>query len=191
MNEPVRILGTRERVKLRVADFEMLAEGGAFAEHGTTELIDGDIYFMNAQFARHARAKMHLATALIGQLAALGVELQVLTEVSVQVADDSMPQPDVVLTNYAGDRALPVESVGLVVEISATTLDFDLGRKSDLYAAAGVPEYWVVDLEGKRVLMHEHPSADGYLGQLDVLFGESLISATIEGLVIDSGVLGA
>ena len=82
---------------------------------------------------------------------------------------------------------MPVETVALIVEVSDTTLDTDLGRKADLYAAAGVAEYWVIDLNENRALMHEFPEADGYRGQLDILLGEVLTSATVEGLSVESG----
>jgi Uma2 family endonuclease len=97
-----------------------------------------------------------------------------------------MPEPDITLTSYRGEGAVPVETVALVLEVSDTTLDNDLGRKSDLYATAGVPEYWVIDLTENRALLHEHPSADGYLGQADILLGEVLHSATIEGLSVET-----
>ena len=74
------------------------------------------------------------------------------------------------------------------VEVATTTLDFDLGVKADLYAGAGVPEYWVVDVNENRVLMHANPRPDGsgYDGQLDVPFGAPLHAATIEGLTVES-----
>lgn len=186
MNAPVRILAAPERAKLRVEDFVLLAENGAFDAYRKSELIDGDIYVMNAQWSRHARVKSRLVVALANKLAELGSELEALTEVSVRLSDNSMPEPDIVLTSWRGAGAVPVETVALIVEVSDTTLDVDLGRKEELYAAAGVPEYWVIDLNENRALMHEHPEADGYGGCLDVELGEMLAAATIDGLGIDS-----
>ena len=76
-----------------------------------------------------------------------------------------------------------------MIEVSDSTLDIDLGRKADLYANAGVPEYWVVDVNENRVLMHANPRGDGsgYDGQLDVPFGERLFAVTIEGLMVETG----
>lgn len=187
MNASAQLLATPERARLRVEDFMLLAEHGAFADYAKSELIDGDIYVMNAQYSRHARVKTRLLLALVNSLAEMGIDLEALSEVSVRLSADSMPEPDIVLTRWRGDGAVPVETVALIVEVADTTLETDLGRKSNLYAAAGVPEYWVVDLNESRVLMHEMPDADGYHGQLDVLLGEPLKAATIAGLEVESG----
>ena len=186
MNVPVRIIDRPERRRLSVADFELLVDGRAFVDDGKIELIDGDIYVMNAQWARHGRAKARLWGALIEQLKAIGSDLEVFSEVSVRVADDSMTEPDLILTTYRGDRAIPAETVALLVEISETTRDQDMGRKVGLYGAAGVPEYWVVDLNDSRVFVFQLPQADGYARQSSAPFGKPLISAAVAGLEIDT-----
>jgi hypothetical protein len=86
---------------------------------------------------------------------------------------------------------VPVSSVALIVEVADTTLDFDLGPKAELYAAAGVPEYWVIDLIEDRCLLHMGASADVYAEQIDVPFGETLFSGMIEGLAADTHGLSA
>jgi Uma2 family endonuclease len=190
MNAPFRIIDTPERVRLSVDDFLLLNDSGAFDGWTKTELIDGEIYGMNAQHSRHARAKSRLAMALALRLrdlgSDLGSDLEALVEVTVRVSSDSAPEPDIVLTCYRGDREVPVETVALVVEIADTTLENDLGRKAELYAAAGIAEYWVVDVNERRVLMHEQPGEIGFAEQIDVPFGEPLLSATIEGLIVET-----
>lgn len=176
-----------EKLRLRVEDFLLLNDSGAFDGYSKTELIDGDIYVMNAQHSPHARAQSRLLVELSLRLRELGSELEAYVEASVRLGDDTMPEPDITVTSWKGAGAVPVESVAMLVEVSETTLDTDLGRKSDLNAAAGIPEYWVVDLNEECILIHVEPSADGYLGQLDLPFGEPLSSATIEGL--DLGVV--
>jgi Uma2 family endonuclease len=83
---------------------------------------------------------------------------------------------------------VPLESVALLIEVSDSTLEIDLGRKADLYANAGVPEYWVVDVIENRVLLHANPRSDGsgYNRQLDVPFGEPLHAATIDELTLET-----
>ncbi|MBY0519703.1 MAG: hypothetical protein K2P79_04680 [Sphingomonas sp.] len=58
MNASALILTTPRKLGLRVEDFLLLNASGAFDGDGKTELIDGDIYVMNAQFGEHARAKI-------------------------------------------------------------------------------------------------------------------------------------
>ena len=50
----------------------------------------------------------------------------------------------------------------LVAEVSAITQDYDLGAKAALYASAGIPEYWVLDLTANRIVVHRNPSGERY-----------------------------
>lgn len=191
MNAPVRSADRPERLRLSVDNFLLLNDAGVFADYAKTELIDGEIYVMNAQFFPHAHAKSQLLVALAIKLAAIGSDLKAVAEVAVRLNDHTMPEPDIVVSPWSGLGPVPVEVVALIVEVAATTLDTDLGRKAALYAAAGVPEYWVVDLHGRRVLMHACPGDGSYTGQVEVPLGEPLVAATIEGLEVGSGNLVA
>lgn len=175
------------RARLRVDDFLLLAEHGAFESYSKTELIEGEIFCMNAQFARHAAVKTDLAVELALRLRAIESSLRPIVEVAVTLSDTSMPEPDIVLSSFRGAGPVPLETVAMVVEVSDTTLATDLGRKAELYARAGVPEYWVVDLEESRFLLHAEPGDEGYAEQIDAPFGERLFSATIEGLAVETG----
>jgi hypothetical protein len=68
MNASAPILPNPHKVGLRVEDFLLLNDSGAFDAYGKTELIDGDIYVMNAQHSPHARAKSRLHVALANRL---------------------------------------------------------------------------------------------------------------------------
>lgn len=192
MNTPFRAITNPEKARLRVEDFLLLNDNGAFADYSKTELLDGEIYFMNAQHSRHARIKTQLAIELAMCLRKLGSNLQPIVEASTRINENSLPEPDIVVTSYTGPDVVPLATVALLIEVSDTTLEIDLGRKADLYANAGVPEYWVVDVNENRVLIHANLRGDGsgYDGQLDVPFGDRLISVTIEGLVVESSGLG-
>lgn len=185
MNVASPILTTPRKLGLRVEDFLLLDASGAFDGYGKTELIDGDIYVMNAQYTPHARAKSRLAYAITTCLQKNGSDLEAIVEVAVFLNAHSMPEPDIIVTYWRGTGPVPVESVALVVEVSDTTLASDLGRKAELYAAAGILEYWVIDLNAGRAVMHVLPGPDGYIEQTDVLLTESLLSATIADLAID------
>lgn len=186
MNAPQITLNQPQPARFTVDEFIRLDETGVFDKYSKTELIEGEIVFMNAQWSPHARTKSILLRDLGITLLKLSSNLEAWSEVSVRLSNDSLPEPDIVLTSHRGKGAVPVETVALVIEVSDSTLDIDLGRKSDLYAAASIPEYWVIDLNEKRALLHEQPSAEGYLGQADILLGEVLHSATIGGLSVET-----
>lgn len=180
-------------IKLRVSDYERLNREGVFDTVGKTELVDGFVYRMSPQYRPHGFAKDELAYRLRRALEAMGSAIRVATEQSVDFSPHSEPQPDIILTSEPqGEGAIPGSSVLLIVEIAATTLAFDLDKKARIYAAAGVPEYWVVDIDKRRVLTHTDPRADdgGYDAQVEVPFGETLHAATIKGLAVGTSALG-
>jgi Uma2 family endonuclease len=73
----------------------------------------------------------------------------------------SLPEPDIaVLTRTLNSERPTPSEVRLVVEIADSTLSRDLGQKATLYARAGIPEYWVVDISNRRVHVHLSPSID-------------------------------
>ena len=189
MSEQAPIQTASVPFRFTVDQFLGLCNEGLFDDYAKSELIEGEIVVVDAQHSRHARVKTRLAVRLANALAQLGSRFEPQVEVSVRLSETDLPEPDIVLTRYKGADVVPLETVALLVEVSDTTLETDLGRKADLYAAAGVPEYWVVDVNECRVLMHANPRAEGsgYDGQLDVPFGELLHSATIEGLVVETG----
>ena len=177
----------QRQVLLTIDDYALLERSGALAEYGRTELIEGVIIAMNAQFRPHARVKGELAFRFRLLLDARADGLAVLTEASVAVPPRNMPEPDVVLTTEPeGEGPIPVASVKLIVEISNDTLNFDLGDKAVLYAGGGIPEYWVVDIDGERVTIHTGPTPHGYERKREVVFGDLLVSDTIDGLAIAS-----
>ena len=189
MNKAVQISPTASApYRFTVDQFVALCEQGLFDDYAKSELIEGEIVVMNAQHSRHARVKSRLARRIGNLLEAMGSDLEPQVEASVRMSDGSLPEPDIVLTSYRGPGVVPVETVAMLIEVSDSTLGTDLGRKADLYANAGVPEYWVVDLNEDRVLCHANPREDGsgYDGQLDALFGTTLYSATVEGLVVET-----
>ncbi|HUE84432.1 MAG TPA: Uma2 family endonuclease [Pyrinomonadaceae bacterium] len=78
----------------------------------------------------------------------------------------SESQPDLVLaipeeTRYFDHHPTPVE-VLLVLEIAGSSLEYDLGAKSRLYASAGIRQYWVLNLKSNELIDHREPGADGY-----------------------------
>ena len=77
------------------------------------------------------------------------------------------PEPDIAVTSesttaYLARHPEPQELL-LVVEVSDTTLGFDLTTKARLYARNGIPEYWVMDVNGRHLYRHRSPSPEGYV----------------------------
>ncbi|MBW6523823.1 Uma2 family endonuclease [Sphingomonas sp. RHCKR47] len=187
MTEHVPITNVPTRVKLRVEDFLSLDRDGAFDGYGKTELIDGEVTYMNAQHRPHALAKMALYDALRDGLRAACSTLHVMVEASVTWAPVDVPEPDLLLTAEPhGPGPVPGTSVSLVVEIADATLQSDLGRKAALYARHGVPEYWVIDVNGRTIHQLWSPMNGGYGDHVRHEFGTVIAAATIANLTVET-----
>lgn len=189
MNAPARFDHTPRKARLRVEDYLLLDESGAFAAYSKTELIEGEIYYVNAQHSRHSRIKSLLVTEFNIALRALGSELEAWSEVATRLPSDSMPEPDVILTSFRGRGPVPLETVPLVVEVSDTSLAFDIDVKQRIYARAGIAEYWIADAERERIVRMWQPRGDEYTRRDEAAFGATVASVTLEGLWIDTSSL--
>lgn len=174
--------------KLTVADYLMLDEAGAFRDFAKTELIEGEIIFMNAQHRPHARIKTSLLILISEALKQSGSNLTPFVEASFEAPPHNVPEPDILLTSAPeGDGLVPLPSVALIVEVADTTLSNDLDRKSTLYATLDIPEYWVVDVNGRVIHQMWAPAGEAYAERREVAFGEGVEAATVAGLKVDTG----
>jgi Uma2 family endonuclease len=175
-----------ERAKLRAQDFMVLADAGAFDRYAKSELIEGEIWVMNAVHSWHAKTMAKLGIALGAALKQAHSDLELYMPVSIAMSGDSVPEPDLAVAEDNEDGLLPLAKVRLAIEVSDTSLAVDLGGKAMLYARHGVPEYWVVDRDGARIVQHWHAGSDGYSEKLIARLGEPVESTTIAGLVVDT-----
>ena len=184
-------LATHPKVKLRVEDFDLLAMNGGLEGLERTELLDGDIYLMSPQYLPHGTAKALFYEALLDWKRVHRPELSLLSEVSVAMPPNDEPMPDVILCDTPqGDKGIPVQTVHLLIEIADASRQCDMGYKKHLYARQGVPEYWVVDIDKRKVWRFFAPGAGGYGAETEVSFGETLHAATLEGLAVETAGLG-
>ncbi len=95
----------------------------------------------------------------------------VVQEAPIDVAPEdnptSEPEPDIIvltrdLSEIPSTGHPHPEDLSLVVEVADTTLHFDLTTKAALYARAGIVEYWVLDVTGKRLIVHREPQRGVY-----------------------------
>ena len=90
------------------------------------------------------------------------------TPIDVAAKDNLInePEPDLIVLSRPSHEILTgnvqPSDLRLVVEISDSTLGFDLKVKAPLYARAGIPEYWVVDISGRRIIVHRDPREGAY-----------------------------
>ncbi len=140
-------------------DYYRMAEAGLFRGQ-RVELIEGEILTMSPMNPAHAAALQLVAKALER---AFGAGHCVRVQLPLHVDDTSEPEPDLaVVPGTPRDYDSHPRTALLVVEISDTTLGFDRGRKRELYAHAGIQEYWIVNLLDYRVEVHRFPEGGDY-----------------------------
>jgi Uma2 family endonuclease len=83
-------------------------------------------------------------------------------------------------------KSIPAEAIKLVIEVSSTTLDDDLGDKKNRYAAAGLSEYWVLDMPHAQVLRFHAPQYGQFAAAEPVPAGAVCASLTLEGVVLET-----
>lgn len=150
------------RHRFTVAEVLRMADSGILEEDAPVELLDGELIDVSPQGPEHATGKAVLRDAL--RLAYAG-EGCVREQDPLVAGEHSLPEPDLAVVRGAprdygrrhprGDEAL------LVVEVSRTSHRVDQA-KTRIYARAGVPEYWIVDLVARVVTIHRGPGDAGY-----------------------------
>ncbi|MDX1532425.1 MAG: Uma2 family endonuclease [Rhodothermales bacterium] len=157
-------LAPRER-PFTVDEYHALARAGILDEDSRVELIDGRLIVMSPIGPRHAHTVNRLNRLLAERLYTQAPPLALLSiQNPVRLSQLAEPEPDVALLrpNAPQDRTPIPDDVLLVVEVAESSADYDRRVKAPRYAAAGIPELWVVLLEAAAVEVHRRPGPDGY-----------------------------
>lgn len=149
---------TRTRRFSRV-EYEKLIDLGVFQPGEAIELIGGELMVAEPQGAAHYTAIQKTAKALE---AAFGPGWAVRTQGPIGLDDDSEPEPDVaVVPGGPDDYALAHPSrPALTVEVAESSLGVDRQHKGSLYARAGLPDYWVLNLIDRVLEVYRQPAPD-------------------------------
>jgi len=142
-----------------------MAEQGILGEDEPVELLDGELLIVSPQGPRHAATVVALARRLTDLYR---VDAHVRPQVPLTASPDSLPEPDLAVVrgqplDYQDRHPVGIETL-LVVEIARTSQAVDR-RKARIYAAAGVPVYWLVDLTERRIEVFSQPSPEGTFKQ--------------------------
>ena len=146
-----------------VEEIERMAEAGAFDEGPKVELLDGELVDVSPQGPEHAALHTWLGDRLA---AAYPANVHVRRQCPIHAGSRSLPEPDIAVVrgevrDYLDHHPRGRELV-LAVEVSVSSQAIDRA-KARIYAAAGVPVYWWVDVAARRLTVHEEPSPSGYL----------------------------
>ena len=147
------------------ADCQAFEAAGLFEEEHL-ELVEGEL------IDKMGKNRLHINTLAVvaAWLARVFGDQFITREAPIDVAPEdhptSEPEPDAVVLarsywDFSTTNPQPSD-IRLVVEVSETTLGFDLTKKAALYARAGIPEYWVFDVVEHRLIVHREPTNGRY-----------------------------
>ena len=143
-------------------DYLRMVESGVLGPSDRVELIDGIIVPMSPAGIRHG----HVITQLTVLFAAIFDRALPGVQSTLRVGENQVFDPDFMLQrmrpNGYRDRLPEPDDVLLLTEVADSSLRRDRDVKRPIYAAAGVREYWIVDLESNTVITHRVPRGDAY-----------------------------
>ncbi|HZN33383.1 MAG TPA: Uma2 family endonuclease [Pirellulaceae bacterium] len=155
---------------------EMVADGAFKAlRDRRVELIRGELCEMNPPGPDHSEAVTRLNEWSTEPSARKLVRIRIQEPIGIPELE-SAPQPDVAwvkVREYRDRHPLPPE-VLLLIEVADSSLDSDCGEKAELYAAAGIQDYWVVSLRERLIHVYRKPRGGAYSQHCTAGFGEEL-----------------
>jgi Uma2 family endonuclease len=183
-------------LRFSVAEYHRLTEIGILTEDDNLELIKGYLVHKMARNPLHD-GTMHQVFDVLNSNLPAGWDVRIGCAVTLA---DSVPEPDlaVVREDAAGymTRHPGPADVGLVVEVSDSTLAGDRADKGRIYARAGIPYYWIINLPDGQVEVYEGPSGPAavpaYARRQDhrpgdtlpfILDGALIAALTVQGLM--------
>lgn len=159
--------------KFTVEEYAKMGESGIIPPGERVELIEGVVLPLSPQNRRHASRTARITTILVR---AFGDTHEIRVQLPLTLGNYSEPEPDFSLVplEVADAAKRHPGSADLVLEISDTSLSFDRNEKASLYAAAGIQDYWVLNLPHRRLEVRRAPASNS-----EAAFGWDYSSLTI------------
>ncbi len=168
--------------------YHKLGELGIFDEDDRVELLDGQIVEMSPIGRAHAACVTRLNHLLSRRSNA---DVAVSVQNPIALAERWEPQPDIVVVRRPGGFAgawhpTPQDSL-LVIEVADSSLERDRDVKIPHYARTGIPEAWLIDLDGDLITCYRAPRPDGYGEKITVTRGGTLRPVGLPEVEIEAG----
>jgi Uma2 family endonuclease len=141
-------------------------EGVGLLDQQRLELVEGELIDKMGKKRPHVNAVTFVHEWLIRVFGGEFVNAEAPIDVAPEDNPTNEPEPDIIVLTrpsweFRNSNPTPAD-LRLVVEVSDTTLGFDLTRKAALYARAGIAEYWALDVAARRLIVHRQPTAGHY-----------------------------
>lgn len=152
-----------KRHTLTVDQYHQIFEAGIITEKDKVELVRGEIIAMSPKGSKHSFYVKRITDLFYERL-----RQQVVVSVQdpIQLDDYSESEPDIALSLPPLERYLDqhpkAKEVFLLVEVASSSLEYDKQIKLPLYAEAGIPEVWIVDIANREIIVAKDPNEGIY-----------------------------
>ncbi|MGB3780996.1 MAG: Uma2 family endonuclease [Tunicatimonas sp.] len=157
-------MNTATKHRFTVDDVYLMVDHGILPPDQRIELINGEIIDMSPINPPHASSVTKLDRFFSRQL--LQDEYIVRVQNPVLLSDHSLPEADLAIAHYREalleDEHPQASDIAILIEVADTTYRSDRNTKAPLYAAEGVPVYWIVNLNKQQVEVYTHPKEGEY-----------------------------
>ena len=146
------------------SDCEVLETSGLL-DYERLELVEGELISKTGKKRPHANTQALLQEWLVAVFGFRLVNIEAPIDVAPEENEANEPEPDAIVlkreVSLFAANPQP-DDLRLVVQVSHSTIAFDLTAKARLYARAGIVEYWVIDIRGRRLIVHRDPREGVY-----------------------------
>jgi Uma2 family endonuclease len=161
-------------LKLTAEEYDSMIEKGAFDRlQRRIELIRGELREMNPAGPVHEDYIDYLNRWSVSSTEASECVVRVQSSIDL---DDSRPEPDIawLKSGRYAQRRPQAADVLLIIEVADSSLPDDLEEKAGLYAQFNIAEYWVVDIQGRCIHVHQHSDGHRYQEVVQVSSGQTI-----------------
>jgi len=145
-----------------IDEYHQIADAGLF-DNQRVELLNGIVRLMAAMNIPHFGMTTHLNTELSHHLYK---KFTCLSQGPVKIVDINEPEPDIMVAKYRKDsymgKSVEPKDVYLLIEVADSTLRTDRTEKMLTYAAAGIIEYWIINLKDYQIEVFKQPEKSDY-----------------------------
>ncbi|HEX6766022.1 MAG TPA: Uma2 family endonuclease [Polyangiaceae bacterium] len=151
-------LDPEQRRPITRAEYHVIGEAGLF-EDERVELIEGVIVRLAPRGAPHDSTIERLSELLLPRLVG---RARIRIQLAFVASEYSEPEPDVAVVPRDEPWDEHPSHAALLIEVADSSLRFDRGTKGSVYARAGVPEYWVVNVVERTIEVFGAPDGERY-----------------------------
>ena len=167
---------------MAMGEVGILGEASIMYERGRVELLDGEIVIKEPMGPYHLGGTTWLTMLLVPPLVGRAL---VQIQGTIYLDDRSAPEPDIAVHSleHSWDR-VTADDVYFVIEVADTSLAYDQGVKLARYAAAGIPEVWILNLRAREVTTYKDREGSGYATVRTYRPGESISPRSFPDVVL-------